>query len=69
MKSMYRAIVAVPGLKELLEIWKIRLPLKIRVFLWQLVRGRLPSGIEVLKRSGPGDGTCPLCDAEEQWRS
>ena len=38
---------------------------KIRIFLWQWIRGRLPTGVEVLKRHGPGDGMCPLCATVE----
>ena len=33
--------------------------------MWQWIRGRLPSGVEVIKRHGPGDGLCPLCGTEE----
>ena len=46
-------------------IWDIHLSLKIRIFLWQWMRGRLPSGIEVLKRNGPGSEYCALCGALE----
>ena len=41
------------------------MPLKIRIFTWQLLRNRLPSGVEVAKRLGPGDGLCPLCGVPE----
>ena len=41
------------------------MPLKIKIFTWQLLRDRLPSGVEVVKRFGPGDGTCPLCAVPE----
>uniref|UniRef100_A0ACD5XXA3 Uncharacterized protein n=1 Tax=Avena sativa TaxID=4498 RepID=A0ACD5XXA3_AVESA len=41
------------------------LPLSIRIFLWQLLRDRLPSGVEVSKRNGPGNGLCPLCGFPE----
>lgn len=34
-------------------------------FLWQLVHHRLPSGIEVFKWNGSGDGQCPFCEALE----
>uniref|UniRef100_A0A453B600 Reverse transcriptase zinc-binding domain-containing protein n=1 Tax=Aegilops tauschii subsp. strangulata TaxID=200361 RepID=A0A453B600_AEGTS len=37
------------------------MPLKIKIFVWQLLRDRLPSGTEVLKRHGPSNGLCPLC--------
>ena len=36
-----------------------------QIFTWQLLRDRLPSGVEVVKRFGPGDGTCPLCAVPE----
>lgn len=57
--------MATPGPEELNLPRETKLPLKIRIFLWQLVRGRLPSGIEVVKRNGPGDGQCPLCEVLE----
>ena len=41
------------------------LPLKIKIFVWQLLRDRLPSGVAVRKRHGPGDGLCPLCGIPE----
>lgn len=64
-KSLYRAIAPSPGPGVLDSIWSIRVPLKIRIFMWQWIRGRLPSGVEVLKRQGPGDGICPLCGTVE----
>jgi hypothetical protein len=41
------------------------LPLKTKIFVWQLLRDRLPSGVEVAKRHGLGDGLCPLCGIPE----
>ena len=64
-KSLYQAIVPTPGPVELSVLWEIKLPLKIRIFLWQWVRGRLPSGTEVLKRHGLGSELCPLCAVPE----
>ncbi|KAI4967022.1 hypothetical protein ZWY2020_034443 [Hordeum vulgare] len=34
MKSLYRAIASIPALEPFEMIWKIRLPLKIRIFMW-----------------------------------
>ncbi|KAE8807536.1 hypothetical protein D1007_16073 [Hordeum vulgare] len=51
--------------EALTDVWGIRLPLKIRIFQWQWIRGRVPSRVEVLKRNGRGDGICPLCDVLE----
>ena len=35
--------------------------MKIKIFVWQLLYNRLPSGLEVVKRHGPGDGLSLLC--------
>lgn len=53
--SLYGAITAVPGPEPLCQIWSIKVPFKIWIFLWQWIRGRVPSGVEVLKHNGPGD--------------
>ncbi|KAE8814878.1 putative TdLSC37 protein [Hordeum vulgare] len=64
-KSLYKAIAPSHGIEPFAALWEIRLPLKIRIFLWQWLRGRLPSCVEVLKRNGPGDGICPLWATKE----
>ena len=64
-KSLYGAIAPSAAPEPFSLIWDICLPLKIRIFLWQWIRGRLPSGVEVLKRNGPGDGMCPICGTIE----
>uniref|UniRef100_A0A453EVL0 Uncharacterized protein n=1 Tax=Aegilops tauschii subsp. strangulata TaxID=200361 RepID=A0A453EVL0_AEGTS len=33
--------------------------------MWQWIRGRIPSGVEVRKRNGPGTGLYPLCGVPE----
>ncbi|KAE8782470.1 putative carbohydrate esterase [Hordeum vulgare] len=66
-KSLYQAILRTPGPIELNIPWEFKLPLKIKSFLWQLVRGRAPSGMEVPKRHDPSDGLCPLCSVPEDY--
>ncbi|KAE8779934.1 Heparanase-like protein 2 [Hordeum vulgare] len=61
----YQALCRVPVLPWLSPLWKALMPLKIKIFVWQLLRDRLPSGTEVLKCHGPGNGTCPLCHVPE----
>ncbi|KAE8772657.1 protein transport protein sec24 [Hordeum vulgare] len=63
--SAYLELCRVPVLPWLSPLWKASLPLKIKIFVWQILRDRLPSGTEVLKRHGPGNGTCPLCHVPE----
>lgn len=46
-------------------IWKGRIPTKVKIFLWQLERGRLPSSAQINRRHGPSDGRCVLCGSLE----
>jgi hypothetical protein len=59
--SLYSKLSRGGTITHFKEIWRTRVPPKIRVFLWQLIRGRLPSGDQLLKRNGPSDGRCALC--------
>jgi hypothetical protein len=43
------------------DIWRISSPLKIRVFLWKLVRKRLPSSDNTRHQHGPSMGRCAMC--------
>jgi hypothetical protein len=45
--------------------WKARVPLKIKIFVWQLAKGKLPANDQILKRRGPTDGSCALCGGQE----
>jgi hypothetical protein len=47
------------------EVWQTRVPPKIKVFLWQLIRGKLPSSEQVAKRHGPSNDRCVLCGEME----
>ena len=46
-------------------LWKAKIPLKIKVFLWQLCQDRLPTSINLAKRNGPASGPCALCGVPE----
>ncbi|KAE8776575.1 hypothetical protein D1007_50757 [Hordeum vulgare] len=63
--SAYVVLCRMPVLLWISPLWKAQFPLKIKIFVWQLLRDRLPSGTEVLKRHGPGNGICPLCHVPE----
>lgn len=45
----------------------MRVPLEIRIFLWQLTHGPLPSRSEVLKRNDQEDGCCLMCGIGEDF--
>ena len=43
-------------------------PLKIKILLWQVIRGRLPAADQIRKRNGPGSEFCTLCGAVENTK-
>ena len=55
-KSMYNRLTEVPTLDIARSLWKARVPLKIKIFLWQMFRNRLPTADNVAKRNGPRMG-------------
>ena len=44
------------------HIWKCRIPLKIKFFLWQMFNNKLPVGASLIKRGWRGSGKCSLSD-------
>ena len=64
-KSLYYKLTEGPVLVIAMELWKASLPLKIKIFMWQMLRNRLPTSDNVAKRNGPADGTCGLCGLVE----
>jgi hypothetical protein len=64
-KSLYLALGKAPEVPLTKPIWKAKIPLKTKIFTWQLARGYLPSNGQILARGGPSDGKCALCGDEE----
>jgi hypothetical protein len=46
-------------------IWKLKVPLKIRIFMWFLHRKELPIKDNLSKRNCTGYKKCAFCDSEE----
>ena len=63
--TAYQSLCPSQATPWLSPLWKAPIPLKIKIFIWQLLQDRLPSGTQVCKRHGPGDGLCPLCAVPE----
>jgi hypothetical protein len=59
--SMYMCLLQGATITLFRDVWKTRVPPKIKIFLWQLIRGRLPSCEQVAKCMGPSNGLCALC--------
>jgi hypothetical protein len=58
MSSMYLLRSRGATVSHFKEVWRVRVPPRVRIFLWQLIRGRLPCSEQVAKRLGPSNGVC-----------
>lgn len=54
--------------KEWLAIWKLKIPPKIRVFLWRLARSSLPSADILHHRNMATLDKCGICGAQGSWK-
>jgi hypothetical protein len=55
--------------KQWTSIWKIKVPSKLKVFLWRLARQSLPTGDTRYKRNMATSPRCGLCGASsDSWR-
>jgi zinc-binding in reverse transcriptase len=61
-KSAYKLITR-PGIKQQFPHipWKLRIPNKVKLFLWLLFRDRLLTNVNLRKRGWPCGDTCVLC--------
>jgi hypothetical protein len=63
--SMYAKLDEGASVAHFKDIWAAKLPLKIRIFTWQLALNRLPTSALISARNGPGTGRCSLCGEVE----
>jgi hypothetical protein len=64
-KSLYLALIKedVPNLNK--RLWKIKAPLKIKIFLWYLRRGVILTKDNLAKRNWKGSKACNFCQDNE----
>jgi hypothetical protein len=48
-RSIYLKLSQVAAITHFKEVWRARVHPKIKIFLWQLIRSRLRSGVQVAK--------------------
>jgi hypothetical protein len=63
--SLYRKINQGPSLPHEKLLWKSKLPLKIKIFLWQMAKGKMPVNEQIHRRHGRSNGQCALCGQME----
>lgn len=65
-KSLY-GFITLGGVESHLDkhLWKSKLPMKIKVFVWQIYHGKLQAAAVLKARGWKGDHHCALCGATE----
>ena len=64
-KSMYLDLINSRPLSRSLHIWKIKVPLRIKIFMWFVHKGVILTKDNLLKRSWIGNSRCCFCDHNE----
>jgi hypothetical protein len=60
-KSMYLALIADNRVRLDSTIWKLSIPLKIKIFLWYLKRGVVLTKDNLISRNWRGGKQCVFC--------
>lgn len=63
--SMYNKLSQGTSVAHFKDFCAAKLPLKIKIFSWQLALGRLLSSNLIASRHGPASGCCALCNRPE----
>ena len=65
--EMWGADIEGNQLQELKDIWKLKIPPKVVVFAWRLIRDRLPTKSNLTRRHVEiNDSSCPFCRRVEE---
>ncbi|KAK1669324.1 hypothetical protein QYE76_057483 [Lolium multiflorum] len=64
-KSLFFKLSQGTSVAHFKDMWESRVPLKIKIFSWQLALDKLPSNLQIATRHGPSTGGCALCGAPE----
>ena len=49
------------------KIWHLKIPLKIRIFMWKACENALPTMQNLRKRGVATNGVCPICGNEAEF--
>lgn len=64
-QSMYHLLMNTPSLTHNMLLWKLKLPLKIKIFLWYLGRGVTIAKINLAKHGWTGSMKWCFCNQNE----
>ncbi len=48
------------------QVWSTRIPLKVKIFLWLVLKKRVLTADNMAKRGWTGPGVCPMCEVESE---
>jgi hypothetical protein len=63
-RSMYHAMI-IGNIWDNRLLWKLKLPLKIKIFLWYLKKGVTLTKYNLVRRNWIGSTKCAFCDRDE----
>jgi len=63
--SMYSALICNGHVRQNRTLWKTRIPLKIKIFMWYLHRGVVLTKDNLAKRNWHGSKKCVFCSHDE----
>ena len=64
-KSLYQYIIAKRVVFPFKFLWKLKVPLKIKAFIWLVIKGRILTKDNLCKKGWKGTNKCEFCDANE----
>uniref|UniRef100_A0A8I6Y312 Reverse transcriptase zinc-binding domain-containing protein n=1 Tax=Hordeum vulgare subsp. vulgare TaxID=112509 RepID=A0A8I6Y312_HORVV len=64
-KSMYDHIIDTSPISKSMNIWKVKVPLKIKIFMWFVHKGVVLTKDNLAKRQWKGNKRCSFCQTHE----
>ena len=64
-QSFYAALITSSQISVMNHFWKIKIPLKVKIFLWYLEKGVVLTKDNLFKRNWRGSNKCCFCINEE----
>lgn len=64
-QSVYKNLVNQLGMPLNKDVWKLKLPIKVKVFIWFFLKGVILTKDNLIKRNWRGDENCCFCNTNE----
>lgn len=64
-KSLYKQLFGGVSCRKMNRLWKNKMPLKVKIFMWLCYHNRVQTLDQIKKRGWKGNTKCMLCGLEE----